>query len=214
VERPPLLRCKAPDPSLSCLCPLMGSQHPSDGLFSPMEVRTAHLPMCTGPNGTCPSGMILHINSYALHGLINHRVHSNVTHISSSILLNTCIKSLIHQSKLKDITQACNTHLEKMTGRPIGLVSTGKGKFSEETSSKPCKWVMWSRDVQARGCNEGRGCKALPVGAFVEGKLHLSWMQIFPIPCLYSFLLFFYFLYCFFLQETNQGTLPWRGDQW
>jgi hypothetical protein len=99
VERPPLLRCKAPDPSLSCLCPLMGSQHPPDGLFIPMEVRTNHLPMCTGPNGTCPSGMILHINNYALHGLISHRDHSNVNHISSSILLNTCIKSLIHQSK-------------------------------------------------------------------------------------------------------------------
>jgi hypothetical protein len=49
VERPPLLWCKSPDPSLSYLCPLMGSQHPSDGLFSPMEVETDHLPMCTGP---------------------------------------------------------------------------------------------------------------------------------------------------------------------
>ena len=43
--------------------PLMGSQQPSDGLFSPMEVRTNHLPMCTGPRGTCPSGMILHIKT-------------------------------------------------------------------------------------------------------------------------------------------------------
>jgi hypothetical protein len=99
VERPPLLRCKAPDPSLSCLRPLMGSQHPSDGLFSPMEVRTDHLPMCTVQNGTCPPGMILHINNYALCGLISHRDHSNVNHISSSILLNMCIKSLIHQLK-------------------------------------------------------------------------------------------------------------------
>jgi hypothetical protein len=33
--------------------PLMRSQQPSDGLFSPMEVRTNHLPMCTGPLGTC-----------------------------------------------------------------------------------------------------------------------------------------------------------------
>jgi hypothetical protein len=97
VERPPLLRCKAPDLSLSYLCPLMGSQHPSDGLFNPMEVRTGHLPMCTNPNGTYPSGMVLHIKSYALHGLISHRDHSNVNRISSSILLNMCIKSLIHQ---------------------------------------------------------------------------------------------------------------------
>ena len=49
VERPPLLWCKASDPSLSCLCPLMVSQHPSSGLFSPMEVRSNHLLMCTSP---------------------------------------------------------------------------------------------------------------------------------------------------------------------
>jgi hypothetical protein len=159
VERPPLLWCKAPDPSLSCLCPLMGSQHPSDGLFSPMEVRTDHLPMCTGPNGTCPSGMVLHIKSYALHGLISHRDHSNVNHISSSILLNMCIKSLIHQLKAQRHYTSLQYKLEKRTRRPIGLVSTGKGKFPEETSSKPCKWVMWSGDVQASGCNEGKDAK-------------------------------------------------------
>jgi hypothetical protein len=97
VERPLLFRCKASDQPLSCLFPLMGSQHPSGGLFGPMEVRTDHLPMCTGPNGTCSSGMVLHIKGYALHGLISHRDHSNVNHISSLILLNICIKSLIHQ---------------------------------------------------------------------------------------------------------------------
>ena len=124
VEHPPLLRCKAPDPSLSCVCPLMGSQHPPDGLFSPMEVRTDHLPMCTGPNGICSSGMILHIKSYALHGLISHRDHSNANHISSSILINICMKSLIDQS----IAQRRYTYLlyksEKRARHPIGLVST------------------------------------------------------------------------------------------
>jgi hypothetical protein len=73
--------------------PLMGYQHPSGGIFSPMEVQTGHLPMCIGPNGTCPSGMVLHIKSYTLHGLISHRDHSNANHISSSILLNICIKT-------------------------------------------------------------------------------------------------------------------------
>jgi hypothetical protein len=71
VGRPLLLWCKDFDQPMSCLCPLMGSQHPSGGLFSPMEVRTDHLPMCTGPNGTCPLGMVLHTKSYALHGLIS-----------------------------------------------------------------------------------------------------------------------------------------------
>jgi hypothetical protein len=86
------------DQALSHLCPSDGYQQPSDGLFSPMEVRTNHLPTCTNPNGTCPSGMVLHIENFALHGLISHKDHSNVNHISSLMLSNTCIKTLIHHS--------------------------------------------------------------------------------------------------------------------
>jgi hypothetical protein len=77
---------------------LMGSQQPSDGLFSPMEVRTNHLPMCTGPTGTYPSSMVLHIKNFTLHGLISHRDHSNVNHFSSLMLSNICIKTLIYHS--------------------------------------------------------------------------------------------------------------------
>jgi hypothetical protein len=53
-------------------------------------------------------------------------------------------------------------------------------------------------------------CKALPVGAFVEGELHMSWMQLFPKPihAFYSLLLLLS------LQEVDQGTLPWRRYQW
>jgi hypothetical protein len=96
VERPPLLRCKTPDLSMSCLCPLMGSQHPSDGLFTPWRSELIISP-CV------PVQMVLVrrawscTSKYALHGLISDRNHSNVNHISSSILLNMCIKSLIHQ---------------------------------------------------------------------------------------------------------------------
>jgi hypothetical protein len=50
----------------------------------------------------------------------------------------------------------------------------------------------------------------LPVGASVEGELHLSWMQIFSS----SFMPFIFILFSFFFQEASQGTLPWRGDQW
>jgi hypothetical protein len=76
--------------------PLMRFQQPSDELFSPMEVRTNHLHMCIGPLGTCPSGMVLHIKNFALHGLISPRDHSNVNHISSLILSNACIKPLAY----------------------------------------------------------------------------------------------------------------------
>jgi hypothetical protein len=96
-----------------------------------------------------------------------------------------------------------------VTGRPIGLVSTRRGKFPEETSSEPCKWVMWIRDVQASGCNESRGCKALSVGAFVEGELHLSCMQFFPSPfMLFILILHSFILYCFFFKRLIRGHCP------
>jgi len=112
-----------------------------------MEVRTGHLPMCTSPNGTCSSGMVLHMKSYALHGLISHRDHSNVNHISSSILLNICIKTMIHQS----IAQRHYKNLQYKIGEKDKMSYWAsihkKRKVSRKISSKPCKWG----DV-ARGC--------------------------------------------------------------
>jgi hypothetical protein len=69
------------------------------GSSSPWRSEMIISPCVPIQHGTCPSGMILHINSYALHGLISHRDHSNVNHISSSILLNMCIKSPLSQLK-------------------------------------------------------------------------------------------------------------------
>jgi hypothetical protein len=40
--------------------------------------------------------MVLHIKDYALHGLISPRDHSNVNHISSLNLSNTCMKFLAY----------------------------------------------------------------------------------------------------------------------
>jgi hypothetical protein len=50
----------------------------------------------------------------------------------------------------------------------------------------------------------------LPVGAFVEGKLYLSWMHFFQAhSCLYSFscfiLLFAFLLLFLFIQELTRG---------
>ena len=98
MERPLLLWCKTSVKHCPVYPPLMGCQQPSNRLLSPMEVRTDHLPMCTDTNGTYPSGMVLHIKSYAIHGLISHMDDNNVNHISSLILLNICIKTLIHRS--------------------------------------------------------------------------------------------------------------------
>jgi hypothetical protein len=62
----------------------------------------------------------------------------------------------------------------------------------------PSKWVQWEQRMQGFTC----GClcrrRAAPV---LDANLSK------PMP------LFFYSL-LLFLQEANQGTLPWRGDQW
>jgi hypothetical protein len=139
MERHLPLWCKIFDPSPSCPYPLMGSRHRSSGLFSAMEVRTGHLPMCISPNGACSSGMVLHIKSYALHGLISHWDHSNVNHISSSILLKICIETLIHHS----IAQRHYKNLQYKIGekdKTSYWASVHKKRnVSRKISSKPCK---------------------------------------------------------------------------
>jgi hypothetical protein len=135
VERPPLLRCK-------CLCPISapywGFNIHLVGSSSPWRFELIISPFVLVQYGTCLSSMILHINKYTLHELISHRDHRNVHHIQSSILSNMCIKPLLPSKVLKYIIQICKTSLVEVTGRPIGLVSTGKGMFSEETKSKSC----------------------------------------------------------------------------
>jgi hypothetical protein len=49
-----------------------------------------------------------------------------------------------------------------------------------------------------KGCGDSREMHGLPVGAFVEGELHLSWMQMFPSPFLP-----FVFILLIFLQEAS-----------
>jgi hypothetical protein len=151
VKRPLLLRCKTSIKHCPVSAPLTGSQQPSDGLFSPMEVRTNHLPMCTGPSGTCPSGMVLHIKNYALHGLISHRDHSNVNHISSLIFIK-------HMHKNPDTSFNSSKTLQKSTiqdqrkGRhPIGLVFIRDGKFPGRFHPSHVNEVMWLGDVQTSG---------------------------------------------------------------
>jgi hypothetical protein len=64
--------------------------------------------------------------------------------------------------------------------------------------------AVWAKDA-----------KMLPVGAFVEDELYLSWMHFFQahsLPfILHSFILLSFIAFC---SRANKGTLPWRGDQW
>jgi hypothetical protein len=123
---------------LSCLCSLLGSQHPFGGLLASWRSKLIISPCVPIQYGTCLSDMILHINKYALHGLISHRNYSNVNHLQSSILLNMCIKPFLLRQTLKDIIQICNPSLEEVTGHPIGLVFIGCGMSSGEIKSKSC----------------------------------------------------------------------------
>jgi hypothetical protein len=57
------------------------------------------------------------------------------------------------------------------------------------------------------GAMRAKDEKMLPVAAFVEGELYLSWMHFFQA---HSCLLFF----IYFCSRAHQGTLPWCGDPW
>jgi hypothetical protein len=158
--------------------------------------------MCTGPNGTCPSGMVLQTKGYTLHGIISHRDHGNVNHISSLLLLNTCIKSLIHQS----ISQIHYTSLQYKSGEKDKASYWAsvhrKRQVPRKTSSNPCKWVVWSGDVQACGCNDGQGCKDVTCGCLCRRR-DVPVMDAFfqANSCVYSFYSFIFF----FVQNLIRG---------
>jgi hypothetical protein len=53
----------------------------------------------------------------------------------------------------------------------------------------------------------------LPVGAFVRRRAVPVMDAFFPSPFLPLFFLSF-IVFSLFCSRANQGTLPWRGDQW
>jgi hypothetical protein len=59
------------------------------------------------------------------------------------------------------------------------------------------------------GAVRAKDAKMLPVGAFVEGELYLSWMHFFQAhSCLLFFILLFFYLLFFFVQELIRGHCP------
>jgi hypothetical protein len=76
--------------------------------------------------------MILHIKNFTLHGLISHRDHSNVNHISSLILSNACIKPLIYHPIAQRHYNDLLYKAKKKTKFPIGPASIREGKFPED----------------------------------------------------------------------------------
>jgi predicted solute-binding protein len=83
--------------------------------------------------------MVFHIKNYALHGLISHRDHSNVNHISSLILSNTCIKTLIYRSIAQRYYKNLQYKIEEKDKTSYWASIHRKREVSRKVSSKPCK---------------------------------------------------------------------------
>jgi hypothetical protein len=119
------------------------SQRPSHGLFSPMEVRTDHLPMCTDPLVPVRRAWSCTSKSYALQGLISPRHHGNVNQISSLNLSNVCITPLtnllIAQRPFTDPPYKVKT----TKGQPIGSIPTRTGKFPQRVIQNMYNDVIW-----------------------------------------------------------------------
>jgi hypothetical protein len=59
------------------------------------------------------------------------------------------------------------------------------------------------------GAVRAKDAKMLPMGAFVEGELYLSWMHFFQAhSCLLFFILLFFYLLLLFVQELIRGHCP------
>jgi hypothetical protein len=120
-------------------------------------------------------------------------------------LLNMCIKPLYLSVMLKEIIQVYNTSLGKVTECPIGLVSTGKGKFLENTKSKSCKWVRWIRDVLTRGAVKAEKCRSFACGCLCRRRVAPVLDAIFSKPN-HTFILFSLFIFSF--KRLIRGHCP------
>jgi hypothetical protein len=129
MECPPLFQCK---PLRPVSAPYWGLNIHLVGSSAPWRSELIISPCVPVQCGTCLSGMILHINNYALHGLISHKDLRNVNHISSSILSNMCIKPLLPQLS----SQRHYTSLQY--------------KFGESDRASYWASIHWKRDVFER----------------------------------------------------------------
>jgi hypothetical protein len=95
--------------------------------------------------------MILHIKNYALHGFISHGDHSNVNHISSLILSNICIKTLIYHSIAQRLYKNLQYKVEKKDKILYWASIHKERKVSKGFHPSHVNEVMWLRDVQTYG---------------------------------------------------------------
>jgi hypothetical protein len=94
--------------------------------------------------------MVLHIKNFTLHGLISPWDQSNVNHISSLNLSNTCVKSLAYHL----IAQRRYTDLlykdEEIDRTTYWASNHKKKKASTEDYSSHVYEAIWFKDVQSQ----------------------------------------------------------------
>ena len=95
--------------------------------------------------------MVLHIKSFALHGLVGHRDHSNVNHVSSLILSNICIKTLIYHPIAQRHYKDLQYKVEEKDKTPYWVSIHKERKVSKGFYPSHVNEVMWLRDVQTYG---------------------------------------------------------------
>ena len=84
-----------------------------------------------------------------------------------------CIKPPFPRQVLKDVMLLYNPGLERVSGRPIGLILLRCGMFPGEDKSRSCNCMRWYGDVWENGCSDDKEMNGLPMGASKEGELHL-----------------------------------------
>jgi hypothetical protein len=83
--------------------------------------------------------MGLHIKNFSLHGLIRHRDHSNVNHVSSLILSNICIKTLIYHPIAQRHYKDLQYKAEEKDKTPYCAGIHKEMESLQGASSKPCR---------------------------------------------------------------------------
>jgi hypothetical protein len=121
------------------------------GSSAPWRFKLIISPCVPGATGTCLSGMVLYIKNFALHGLISHKDHSNVNHISSLMLSNICIKTLIYHSIAQRHYRDLQYKAEEKDKTPYWASIHKERKVSKGYHPSHANDAVWQRDVQTRG---------------------------------------------------------------
>ena len=115
-----------------------------------------------------------------------------------------CIKPPFPRQVLKDVILFCKPGLERISGRPIGLILLRCGMFLGEDQSRSCKCMRWYGYVRAVGAVMTWKCMAYLWVPLKRVRCNLSWMKMFPSP----FMPFIFILIAFSFKKLVRGYCP------